>query len=86
MRGGTRWISQIMQHIEEGDEVEIFRAIFFSRGYLEARVTGNTVLPRVRSSLLDRVGMEVISNETRIWKSLCHEHGRESCSASDVGD
>src|SRR5215472_14997152 len=84
MLSGTRWISQIMQHIEEGDEIEIFRRIFFSRSYLEARVMRNTMFFRVRSSLLERVGMEIISNEVRLWKSLCHEHGRESCSASDV--
>src|ERR1700687_865797 len=85
MLGGTARISQIVQHVKEGDEIEIFRAILFSRGNLEACVR-TAMSPVVCSGLLERAGMKIVPNEVGLRKSVCHEHGRKPCSASDVGD
>src|SRR6202049_2727316 len=85
MLGGTAWISQIVQHVKEGDEIETFRAILFSRGNLEACVR-NAMFPGVCSGLLERAGMKIVPNEVGFGKSVCHEHGRKPRSASDVGD
>src|ERR1700674_4746198 len=85
MLGGTARISQIVQHVKEGDEIEIFRAILFNRGNLEACVR-NAMFPGMCSGLLERAGMKIVSNEVGFGKSVCHEHGRKPCSASDVGD
>src|SRR6266567_1677728 len=70
---GTSRISQIMQYVKERDEIEIFGSVVFGRGDLEGCVSRNAILPRVHSCLLKRTGMEVISDETRLWKRLCHE-------------
>src|SRR5207247_9323086 len=62
-----------MQYVKERDEIEIFGSVVFRRGDLEGCVSRNAILPRVHSCLLKRTGMEVISDETRLWKRLCHE-------------
>src|ERR1700749_1321869 len=36
--------------------------------------------------LSDRTGMEVVTDEFRIWESLRHQHGGPAMTASHIGD
>jgi hypothetical protein len=52
-----------VQAVEERDQIEILLRILFGRRDLEAGVCRDTVLPGVRSGVLDRARVEVVSDE-----------------------
>ena len=56
-------VGQVVQAVEERDQIEILLRILFGRRDLEAGVCRDTVLPGVRSGVLDRARVEVVSDE-----------------------
>jgi hypothetical protein len=52
----ARWISHIMQAVEECDEIEVLAGIVLRGGDFEASVGGDAVFCCVRLSGFDRAG------------------------------
>jgi hypothetical protein len=79
-------IAHVVQAVEEGDEVKVFRRVVGRCRRFEPRVGRSTVLLRMDAGLGDRVEVEVIADEIRFRESLRHDDGREAVAAAHVSD
>ena len=71
MRCRSHGVAHVVQTVKERDQIEILLRILLSRRHLKSGVRNNTMLAGVRSGLLDRPRMEVVTNEITPFINVC---------------
>src|SRR6516225_1529297 len=85
MRCRARRVAHVVQAVEKGDEIEILFRIILGRPDLEAGIRRDIVRSGVRSRVLDRARVEVVTDKLRVRKRLRHDYGGQALTAPDIG-
>src|SRR6516162_8963751 len=84
MRCRARRVAHVVQAVEKGDEIEILFRIILGRPDLEAGIRRDIALSGVRSRVLDRARVEVVTDKLRVRKRLRHDYGGQALTAPDI--
>src|SRR6202030_2676097 len=74
-----------MDNVKGGDEVELAGGKLRTVGDLEGYAISDTSSGRVAPRALDRFGVKVVAEHSRVRECLCHQDSRAPAAATNVG-